>query len=85
MPYIKQVVSPAILDNEIKKIEDSWREQLAIATNEELLEQFRIDFLGRHGKIALLMDQLKTLSVEEKKQAGPLLNQLKKFHLIIRH
>src|SRR4029077_16103369 len=36
------------------------------------------EFLGRQGKIALLMEQLKTLSLEEKKEAGPQLNQLKK-------
>jgi len=66
------------INDEIKKIEQECAQQLSIASNEELLEQFRIDFLGRHGKVALLMEQLKTLSLEEKKHAGPLLNQLKK-------
>lgn len=66
------------INGEIKKIEQEAEVQLSRASNEELLEQFRIEFLGRQGKVALLMEQLKTLSLEEKKEAGPLLNQLKK-------
>lgn len=68
----------SIINDEIKKIEEEYLQQLSTAFNAALLEQFRIDFLGRQGKIALLMEQLKTLSLEQKKQAGPALNQLKK-------
>jgi len=66
------------INDAIKTIEQESAQQLSVAQNEELLEQFRIEFLGRQGKVALLMEQLKTLSLEEKKEAGPLLNQLKK-------
>jgi phenylalanyl-tRNA synthetase alpha chain len=66
------------INGEIKKIEQEAQDQLLQASNAELLEQFRIEFLGRQGKIALLMEQLKILSLEEKKEAGPALNQLKK-------
>jgi phenylalanyl-tRNA synthetase alpha chain len=41
------------------------------------LESIRVAFLGRKGKIADLMEQLKNLPVEEKKIVGPLLNQFK--------
>src|SRR5204863_9911402 len=41
------------------------------------LESIRVAFLGRKGKIADLMEQLKHLPVEEKKIVGPLLNQFK--------
>lgn len=68
----------SVINDEIKKIEHACEQQLAIANNEELLEQFRIEFLGRQGKVALLMEQLKTLSLEDKKHAGPALNQLKR-------
>jgi len=47
------------------------------ASNEPSLEAIRIAFLGRKGKIAHLMEQLKNLSLEEKKIVGPLLNQFK--------
>lgn len=42
-----------------------------------ILESVRVAFLGRKGKIADLMEQLKSLPVEEKKIIGPLLNQFK--------
>jgi phenylalanyl-tRNA synthetase alpha chain len=66
------------INDHIKRIEKDSAEQLALVQNEEMLEQFRVDFLGRHGKVALLMERLKLLSLEEKKEAGPALNQLKK-------
>ncbi len=47
------------------------------ASNETSLEAVRVAFLGRKGKIADLMEQLKNMPVEEKKIVGPLLNQLK--------
>ena len=43
----------------------------------ELLEEVRIEYLGRKGKIADVMTLLKDLSVEEKRTQGPLLNSLK--------
>jgi len=41
------------------------------------LESTRVAFLGRKGKIVDLMEQLKSLPIEEKKIVGPLLNQFK--------
>ncbi len=52
---------------------------LTAITDENALESVRVAFLGRKGKIADLMEQLKNLSIEEKKIVGPLLNQLKTF------
>lgn len=40
-------------------------------------EKIQTSFLGRKGKIAELMEQLKTMPLEEKKQCGPLLNTFK--------
>lgn len=60
---------------------DFVKQELAIAlktiTDETTLESVRIAFLGRKGKVANLMEQLKDLPVEEKKIVGPLLNQFK--------
>jgi len=41
------------------------------------LEAFHTSFLGRKGKIVELMELLKQLPLEDKKIAGPLLNQFK--------
>ena len=43
------------------------------------LEQIRITYLGRTGKVVELMAQLKSLSTEDKKIFGPLLNEFKKW------
>ncbi len=43
----------------------------------EALEAFRIEFLGRKGKIADLMPKLASLSLEDKRAAGPAMNELK--------
>jgi phenylalanyl-tRNA synthetase alpha chain len=52
------------------------RNNLSFTTKQDL-EQANILFCGRKGKIANLMEQLKQLSIEEKKTVGPLINQLK--------
>ncbi len=43
----------------------------------ELLEQARLHFLSRKGVVSSLMGCLKDLSLENKKEFGPLLNELK--------
>jgi phenylalanyl-tRNA synthetase alpha chain len=65
------------LSQEIDIIKKELTAAIATITNENSLESVRVAFLGRKGKIADLMEQLKTLPVEEKKIVGPLLNQLK--------
>lgn len=43
----------------------------------EAVEAFRIEFLGRKGKIKDLMAAFKAVPGEEKRELGPMLNQLK--------
>lgn len=47
------------------------------AENAETLEQFRIRFLGRKGQLQELFEEFKTLSSEQKRDVGQLLNVLK--------
>jgi phenylalanyl-tRNA synthetase alpha chain len=47
------------------------------ADNAESLEQFRIKFLGRKGLLQDMFEEFKTLSGEQKRDVGQLLNQLK--------
>jgi phenylalanyl-tRNA synthetase alpha chain len=65
------------LSQELDTLKNELADVIATITNEQSIESIRITFLGRKGKIATLMDQLKNLSVEEKKIVGPLLNQFK--------
>ncbi len=55
--------------------------ELALAQTHDLeaLEQLRISFIGRTGSITELMGYLKNLSIEEKRVAGPQLNELKEW------
>ena len=46
-------------------------------SNAEAAESFRIEFLGRKGKIKDLMAAFKAVPGEEKRELGPMLNQLK--------
>lgn len=65
----------------LSQIIESTRQEFTTAiqsvSSETTLESVRVRFLGRKGKIADLMEQLKSLPVEEKKIVGPLLNQFK--------
>jgi phenylalanyl-tRNA synthetase alpha chain len=49
----------------------------AAATTAEAVEAFRVDMLGRNGKVTGLLDELKQVPVEQKKLWGQRLNQLK--------
>lgn len=63
--------------SEIASLKEASKKALKSASTSEALENVRVEFLGRKGKIAALMPQLKSLSVEEKREIGPRLNQLK--------
>jgi len=52
---------------------------LARPLQQKDIDKLRVDLLGKKGIVTELMVQLKTLSVEEKKEVGPLLNQFKQF------
>ncbi len=52
---------------------------LQAARTEKELEDVRIAYLGRTGKLLELMKQLKALPIEQKRTLGPLINELKTF------
>ena len=65
--------------NKIDLLQHEFSLALAEVKNLEELEQFRVTFLSRNGRIAALMPELKNLSLEEKQQVGPVLNNFKQF------
>lgn len=67
------------LHQQIQLLKEQFLQELAQATIQSALEKIRVDYLGRSGHITALMKTIASLAVEEKKVAGPLLNELKRF------
>lgn len=61
----------------LAKHEEQFLHDLALVKTEDDLEAVRIKHLGRQGIISSLMQQLKDLSLDEKRLYGPLFNGLK--------
>lgn len=66
------------MQKKLKTIFEEFKTSLKKSNSLKELEACRISYLGRQGIIAELMTDLKTMTTEEKRAAGPLLNQLKK-------
>ncbi|MBQ4338662.1 MAG: phenylalanine--tRNA ligase subunit alpha [Clostridia bacterium] len=56
-----------------------FKEKAAAAASSAELEQLRIEFLGKKGYVAELMNDLRNIPNEQKKEAGQLINEVKKF------
>ena len=63
------------MQEEIKKIQDEIN--AFIISNESDLDNFRIEFVGRKGRLASLFDQLKNVPTETRRDVGQSLNGLK--------
>ena len=61
----------------IEHIEQEFQTRLTTVSGEEDLRKLKADFIGKKGHVSLMMKNLKSLSPEEKKQAGQALNTLK--------
>jgi phenylalanyl-tRNA synthetase alpha chain len=66
------------MDNLLKLVEDSKEEIKNFSTTDKIpAESFRIKFLGTKGLIKSLMGEMKNVPLENKKQMGQVLNDLK--------
>ena len=54
------------------------REICNAASTKDALEQFRVAFLGRKGELAILSDRFVTLSIDDKRAAGPRFQEIKR-------
>jgi len=61
----------------IATIQNEFNKELSSVSSPQQLEKIRITFLGKQGSVPALFKKLKELSVEDKKEAAPLLNHLK--------
>jgi phenylalanyl-tRNA synthetase alpha chain len=66
------------LNEKIQKISNEFESALKNAKDLKTLDNIRVQFLGKKGFITSLMSEIKNLSVEEKREFAPKLNQLKK-------
>lgn len=65
------------LDIVCQEVRTLFYEALQQAETEQAVEQVRVLYLGRQGKITELMGQLKNLSVDDKRIFGPQINALR--------
>lgn len=61
----------------ISQLKKSFTEELSHAKSTRQLEELKVSFLGKKGKIASLMSELRNASPEEKPLLGKLINDLK--------
>ena len=66
------------MEREVSRIKEEFVVKLSMINNREDIEKLKIEYLGRKGKITLLLRKLGTLSLEERPKIGQLLNQTKR-------
>ena len=65
------------LINELEILESEAAKDIAAAENSESIEKLRLSFLGKKGKLSLLLGEMKNLSSEERPVIGQRANVLK--------
>ena len=65
------------LVNELEILESDAAKEIAAAENSESIEKLRLGFLGKKGKLSLLLGEMKNLSSEERPLIGQRANILK--------
>jgi len=66
-----------MLKESLLQMKEEVQKRINEATSSEVVEQIRVEFLGKKGKITEVLKGLKDLSVEEKKEIGKLANDIK--------
>ncbi len=65
------------MNDQLQSIRSLFNAELSSANKKEELLDLKSSFLGKKGKLSQLMGELRSASLEGKKTAGPLINQLK--------
>ncbi len=65
------------IQSEVETLERDFLAAIADAVEERVLEEVRVAALGKKGRVSELMKSLGSMSPEERKTMGPLLNGLK--------
>ena len=67
------------MQNKVKQIKDNVLSEITNVTDDKTLYDLRVKYIGKKGIISDLLSGMGQLSIEEKKQYGPLINNLKQF------
>ena len=67
---------PAVLDD-LRDIEGRAKSELEAVADEAALEAWRVAYLGRKGRLTLVLRGLASLPAEERRQVGAAANRLK--------
>lgn len=78
--YNPQIMTglPALRE-QIQSVEHDVKARLSLLSDPETLEAFRIEFLGRKGRIGQLFAAMGTLDASSRAEAGRLINELKEY------
>ncbi len=74
---IMRLMSLEELRREVEAVRREWVEAMPMRGGPEEVEELRVRFLGRKGRITALIGRMKDVSPEQRAQAGKLLNALK--------
>jgi len=66
------------MQEKLKKLQQEATQKIETAKNENELKTIEKKYLTKDSELSKALKQLKTLSIEEKKQIGPLINEIKK-------
>ena len=66
-----------MLKDSLLQMKEDVEKRINEAESSDVVEQIRVEFLGKKGKITEVLKGLKDLSVEEKKEVGKLANDIK--------
>ena len=66
-----------MLKESLLQMKEDVEKRINEATSAESVDQIRVEFLGKKGKITEVLKGLKDLSPEEKKEVGKLANDIK--------
>lgn len=66
-----------MLKENLLKMKEEVEKRIKEAISAESVDQIRVEFLGKKGKITEILKGLKDLSVEEKKEVGKIANDVK--------
>ncbi len=63
----------------VSQLRESFALQLAAASSTVDLDSLRVEYLGKKGQVASLMNDLKSLPNDQKKDAGRVINEVKQY------
>ena len=70
-------MTPSPFEDSISALKTEALEQLSAAADQEALESWRVEFLGRKGRLTGILRNLGSLAPEERRAAGASANKLK--------